>query len=540
MKSFISLSAAICILFTINAEIIRTPAFKARNTPIIQIDSIDSRNDLCRFHITLHHRPNAILQIDSLILTEPQKKKIWIPTDIDGIYFGRSFQFPDSGVISVEIDYPPIPSSVTNVDLAEMKKEVPFKIIGIKLDNTPIPLQARQKTSHISRNKQHKPVSSFKKDSAFIQGYIKGYHPRLEFGNGVIHQDNIITNTVRDIPVIIDSLGNFTVGLLLDYPIQQTIFFQKGYLHFYIEPGGFLKIETSMDVLTTPYRYVEETDLSDTLTRYGGNMGKYNQELKLIRQLYGIEDNSWIKDLQTLEPEAYKYKQDEWLKHRTEILSRLTDKNHISSHMNQLARLNILYRYGRKLLQYAEYQQNRHKKIDQDFYLFLNLMPLDNIYSLSSEDYKLFISLLEKSEPLVSIPNWNPGEFIEAMQKQGITPSPDEKKLILAIFGQDKPFITDMSTRMDQFNLKYKDIQIAMKEAKSTSYKSKIYNKWGDTGDITFQLLNSRIFIPRLKFIGRKLSPNEFKNYNQYIHNKFILDKLKKINRNYPLIDGDL
>jgi hypothetical protein len=79
-----------------------------------------------------------------------------------------------------------------------------------------------------------------------------------------------------------------------------------------------------------------------------------------------------------------------------------------------------------------------------------------------------------------------------------------------------------------------------MKEAKSTSYKSKIYSKWGDTGDITFQLLNSRIFIPRLKFIGRKLSPNEFKDYNQYIHNKFILDKLKKINRNYPLIDGDL
>ena len=93
-------------------------------------------------------------------------------------------------------------------------------------------------------------------------------HPRLEFGNGVIHQDKIITNTVRDIPVIIDSLGNFTVGLLFDYPIQQTIFFQKGYLHFYIEPGGFLKIETSMDVLTTPYRYVAETDLSDPLTRY--------------------------------------------------------------------------------------------------------------------------------------------------------------------------------------------------------------------------------------------------------------------------------
>ncbi|MDE6534411.1 MAG: hypothetical protein K2K82_00195 [Muribaculaceae bacterium] len=67
----------------------------------IRIDSISCREDLSRVYCKAYGRPHTSNRIDGVKLDG----KI-AATDIDPIYFERSFQFEDEGVILLEVDFP--------------------------------------------------------------------------------------------------------------------------------------------------------------------------------------------------------------------------------------------------------------------------------------------------------------------------------------------------------------------------------------------------------------------------------------------------
>lgn len=66
----------------------------------LTVSGIDFRNDLTRVSCTIAGRPNTSSRISSATLDGHPA------TDIDGIDLGRYFQFEESGLIDLEIDFP--------------------------------------------------------------------------------------------------------------------------------------------------------------------------------------------------------------------------------------------------------------------------------------------------------------------------------------------------------------------------------------------------------------------------------------------------
>lgn len=75
------------------------------------IDSIDFRKDLIRVYGKLKGVPHTSNRIDNMTLKSG--KKIAAFTDIDGVDARRWFQWEDTGLIPVEIDFPPYFKSST-------------------------------------------------------------------------------------------------------------------------------------------------------------------------------------------------------------------------------------------------------------------------------------------------------------------------------------------------------------------------------------------------------------------------------------------
>lgn len=78
----------------------------------IRIDSISCREDLSRVYCKAYGRPHTSNRIDRVKLDG----KI-TATDIDPIYFERSFQFEDEGVIILEVDFPALKNKPASFSL---------------------------------------------------------------------------------------------------------------------------------------------------------------------------------------------------------------------------------------------------------------------------------------------------------------------------------------------------------------------------------------------------------------------------------------
>ncbi len=68
------------------------------------VDSIDCRSDLTRIYGSIKGQPNTAQRIDSLSLVAPAVKIMQVD-DIDGIDMRRWFQWDETGVIQLEIDF---------------------------------------------------------------------------------------------------------------------------------------------------------------------------------------------------------------------------------------------------------------------------------------------------------------------------------------------------------------------------------------------------------------------------------------------------
>ncbi|MDE6556506.1 MAG: hypothetical protein K2K55_06030 [Duncaniella sp.] len=102
--------AAICIALPVEAKVERrfasTPVTSEGET--FHVDSIDFRADLTRVYGKLMGTPHTSGKIDVVELETGGKKMV--ADDIDGIDFGRYYQYEDEGVIELEVDFPAMKS----------------------------------------------------------------------------------------------------------------------------------------------------------------------------------------------------------------------------------------------------------------------------------------------------------------------------------------------------------------------------------------------------------------------------------------------
>lgn len=72
------------------------------------VDSIDFRKDLTRVYGKITGTPHTSNRIDKMTIDGLMAPGGAVWTDIDGIDMNRWFQWEDSGMINVEIDFPPL------------------------------------------------------------------------------------------------------------------------------------------------------------------------------------------------------------------------------------------------------------------------------------------------------------------------------------------------------------------------------------------------------------------------------------------------
>ena len=209
MRAFLSLFLPLLISSLHAEKIITNPNWVARNTPVVTVDSILLRDTVSRMYITLKQLPHTSLTIhDDWVVQDSIKRFSGKVRDIDGVDFDRIFQFDSDSTIHIEMDFPALPPSLTEVDI---------RIIGLSLT------EKRNKTSIYPHPdpiyRSATPAITFDTDTAILQGKFVGYHKRLNLPDGKIILDDLFSGKQTEINIPIAPDGSFSAKIPTCYPI---------------------------------------------------------------------------------------------------------------------------------------------------------------------------------------------------------------------------------------------------------------------------------------------------------------------------------
>ena len=200
MRAFLSLFLPLLISSLHAEKIITNPNWVARNTPVVTVDSILLRDTVSRMYITLKQLPHTSLTIhDDWVVQDSIKRFSGKVRDIDGVDFDRIFQFDSDSTIHIEMDFPALPPSLTEVDIIGNQKSNEIRIIGLSLT------EKRNKTSIYPQPnpiyRSATPAITFDTDTAILQGKFVGYHKRLNLPDGkiILDDENLLQMSARQV-----------------------------------------------------------------------------------------------------------------------------------------------------------------------------------------------------------------------------------------------------------------------------------------------------------------------------------------------------
>ena len=222
MRAFLSLFLPLLISSLHAEKIITNPNWVARNTPVVTVDSILLRDTVSRMYITLKQLPHTSLTIhDDWVVQDSIKRFSGKVRDIDGVDFDRIFQFDSDSTIHIEMDFPALPPSLTEVDIIGNQKSDEIRIIGLSLT------EKRNKTSIYPHPdpiyRSATPAITFDTDTAILQGKFVGYHKRLNLPDGKIILDDLFSGkqTEINIPIAISAAPIMKNAIKLPYDVKR-------------------------------------------------------------------------------------------------------------------------------------------------------------------------------------------------------------------------------------------------------------------------------------------------------------------------------
>lgn len=541
MRAFLLLLLSLAAPLLHAERTITNPAWIARNTPVMTVDSILLRDTLCRLYITLKQLPHTTLTLhDDWVIQDSLGHTISRAQDIDGVDFNRIFQFESDSTLSVEMDFPGLPSSLEEFDLTGNRGPHEIRIIGISLIKRWTPGSTRaypQPTPPTPCTPL--PKLTFKPDTAWLQGRLIGYHPRLNLPKGEIEHTDLFTGQHTTIAVPLAADGSFAVAIPLRHPVQQKVIFNDRYLSFYIEPTDTLYMEVPLDELFAPCRYIGEIEQNCVHLIYRGRNACINEELRQIRLKNSTETEAWIKAFNSLSPRLYQQSEIDKFQVKLQQLKHDYLNGKLSRKSYALSVLNDYYLFISHLLVY-----NQIKDIEEDYEYIKNrnlytpfaiLTPLDNPLSTASTYYPDLLALLEKRESLSPPPIWNSCEFIEALENRGVILSPPEKETLKFALGECHIPPENVQATIEQLNKKSEKEQIAMREERLQQQRETNYRLlFGPSDDFTCQLLDTRRIIKLIQQLHRALSPEELEEFTQTITDTRLQQVIEQINSAAP------
>lgn len=541
MRAFLLLLLSLAAPLLHAERTITNPAWIARSTPVMTVDSILLRDTLCRLYITLKQLPHTTLTLhDDWVIQDSLGHTISRAQDIDGVDFNRIFQFESDSTLSVEMDFPGLPSSLEEFDLTGNRGPHEIRIIGVSLTKRRVP-RISQAYSQPTPPTPCTPLPklTFQPDTAWLQGRLIGYHPRLNLPEGIIELTDLFTGQHTTIVVPLAADGSFAVAIPLRHPVQQKVIFNDRYLSFYIEPTDTLYMEVPFDELFAPCRYIGEIEQNCVHLIYRGRNACINEELRQIRLKNSTETEAWIKAFNSLSPRLYQQSEIDKFQVKLQQLKHDYLNGKLSRKSYALSVLNDYYLFISHLLVY-----NQIKGIEEDYEYIKNrnlytpfaiLTPLDNPLSTASTYYPDLLALLEKRESLSPPPIWNSCEFIEALENRGVILSPSEKETLKFALGECHIPPENVQTIIEQLNKKSEKEQIAMREERLQQQREANYRLlFGPSDDFTCQLLDTRRIIKLIQQLHRALSPEELEEFTQTITDTRLQQVIEQINSAAP------
>ena len=502
------------------SQTIKRPSFAARTTTAITIDSIQRKTGLTRLYITLRYFPYKAVTLEKEIrLTDFKSHSSWKATDMEGGDLGRRIMIPESGKMTLFIDFPAIPASVRYVDFINTSQDFPFKIIDISLFDHALSADTKQTPlTSVQKQPGKRPQSS----TSVVHVLLNGYHSRLGIDTALFLETNLITGEQKRIPQKIDSAGRFSVVFPQSYPQQHTLFLPYGYIHFYSEPGDELFISAELDEMAVPYQKPEEAELNYTHLRYEGDQAKTNQELKTIRTtMYRLFPPTPI-EIQGLSAQAYKQKIGQLAQHQQQALDSLIQALHIGEKAAGIARKSFQCSVANRLfdLEYKKRLQKRAISLPPDYYR-IDLTALGTPSSLFAAEYLNLIDRLELSQIMDDGKKSVTGnDVVSAFNRLNIPLTSDEQELIRYSFSMKTPSdtasISDFHRRTKAFNQQYPALQLAAREqALLQKYRSTLSRTMGIDSKLLSEILYGRRVILSLYALKRALSDKELSAFYQ-------------------------
>lgn len=489
------------------------PSWTARNTPAITVDSILLRDTLSRLYITLKQPPHTTLTLyDDWVIQDSLSSFTARVKDMDGADFNRIFQFDDDSIVSVEMDFPPLPASWNEFDLIGNKPSGEIRVIGISLNRQqpPVALPSRPAT----RPSPPLPVITLEPDTAWLQGRFIGYHRRLNLPDGKIVLTDLLTRQQTTVEVPVADDGTFAVQLPLCHPVQQRLILGDRYIPFYIEPDDTLSLQIPLDELLVPYRNIREIEQNCTHLTYQGRNAQANYELRQIRLQEAETNDGWMQAMRTLPPSLYYQAEEDKLKVKLERLHSDWQTQKFASKAYPLSILNNYYLFLSHLIVYnvikrteAECEYLKYRNIDTPF---ATIYPLNEPLSVAVEYYLPFITLLEEQANSTTPPDWTSVEFIEALKARNVDLSPEEKEALRLALDGNTAIAPQTQEIIQQLNDRCEKEQISMREEKLRQWSEESYrNRFGSPDDFTRQLLDARRVVRLWQSLHRALTIRE-------------------------------
>lgn len=420
MKRVIALSLAIlCIATLLPAKNrkITNPSVDFTKVGIYHIEQVQLTNKETRLTLHCTFIPGWWIKFgrDAYIQADPSGEKL-LATGIEGTEFGKETYMPESGDTTLVLIFPPIDKSVKKINFGE--GETP-DFFGINLDKKARPDNTKDLKSAQMIRKVKTEVESpkkspaenppfFRKDTARLRGYIKGYDPRAGFTTGILYIGNELTR--EDYPIVaqIDSDGCFKADFEINHPICTYITFRQNRIPFYIEPGEtvglildwteFLEADRKRNM---PFIY-NRIEYLGSLASLNRELNSFTLKLPDYRQLYEMGDK--------LDPNELLKQQ---IALRDENLSNLdlsAKEKSLSPKAVRILKNNILLTWASYLFDYESnrsYSARANKEnaalqtpLPSDFYDFLQAIDLQNEELLISPEFSTFINRFEYCTPL--------------------------------------------------------------------------------------------------------------------------------------------
>ena len=279
---------------------------------------------------------------------------------------------------------------------------------AIAINNTNKYLFTRQKSPVFGCIAEKDFTQFFRKDTAYLQGYINGYDPRLGFETGLIYTENSMTREDYPTVVTIHPDGTFDAKIALNYPIESYLNLKDTNLPFYIEPGQTLTIYIDWEDMMARSR-ARDSDYPLNNTAYMGPSAEISQMYVETDKLISYPYNKLSKAQKELTPNQFK-EQIQSTFHQWDQMGDSLARIFNSEKAVHLLKNKIAVEKGRILLDflmsrdyYAEQEPTNEVlkvKEDQSYYDFLKLIPLDDETMLADNRYDVFTNRFEYMSPL--------------------------------------------------------------------------------------------------------------------------------------------